>query len=65
MKKLCKSSIGDSLKGWIFRATIYTIYTYGDETLTTKTMTIDSIAQLPMLWPYELMNVTPDYSECI
>ena len=39
MKKLWKSSIQDSLKIRIFRATIETIYTYGAETwTTTKTM---------------------------
>ena len=39
MKKLLKSSIRDSLKVRIFRATIETIYTYGAETwTTTKTM---------------------------
>ena len=39
MKKLWKSSIRDSLKVRIFRATIETIYTYGAETwTTTKTM---------------------------
>ena len=67
MKKLWKSSIRDSLKVRIFRATIKTIYTYGAETwTTTKTMTkrIDGCytrllrMALNIYWKDKINNIT-------
>ena len=67
MKKLCKSSIRDSLTVRIFRATIETIYTYGAETwTTTKTMTkrIDGCytrilrMALNISWKDKINNIT-------